>query len=425
MSGHIQHHEQTKGRELITLLVLTAVQFTHILDFMIIMPLGPQLMRGFQISPAQFTHLVAAYGLAAAISGFAGGFVLDRFDRKRALLILYAGFGLATLACGLAPSHHALLVARLAAGAFGGLSGSMVTAMVGDIIPPSRRGRAMSLVMASFPVASVLGIPIGLLLAGKFGWHAPFFLLAACAGVNLLIASFALPHLRTAVQSHRPVQQMREIVTHGIHLRAFALSAVLIMAGGCVIPFLAQSLITNLGIAESDLPKIYAVGGLATFVSMPLVGRLSDRVDRLRLFTVITVFAMIVVVVLTNLGPSSLAVACTVMALFMMTMSGRFAPAMAMISNSVAARYRGGFMSVNSALQQAASGIANMLAGMVVTQAPDGRLLGYPTLGIISVGFFACTLVLAARLSAAAPHVSKPTAKPGAPAAIAATEASA
>ena len=136
------HHALTKRRELTTLLVLCAVQFTHILDFMIMMPLGGQLMRAFDISPAQFTHLVASYGLAAAISGFAGGFFLDRFDRKRSLLALYSGFGLATLACGLAPSYETLLTARLAAGAFGGLAGSMVTAMVGDVIPPARRGRS-------------------------------------------------------------------------------------------------------------------------------------------------------------------------------------------------------------------------------------------------------------------------------------------
>ena len=409
MSGSAQHHELTKGRELATLVALAAVQFTHILDFMIIMPLGAQLMRVFQITPAQFSHLVASYGLAAAVSGLAGGFVLDRFDRKRALIILYAGFGLATLACGFASSHHALLAARVAAGAFGGLSGAMVTAMIGDIIPPARRGRAMSIVMAAFPVASVLGVPAGLLLAGHYGWHAPFFLLGACALINLVIASFALPHLRTAVRHNHPFKQMREIVTHGIHLRAFALSAVLVMAGGCIIPFLAPSLVANLGISEANLPKAYAVGGLATLFSTPLVGRLSDRFDRLHLLAGISAVAAVVVLVLTNLGPSSLAVACLIMALFMVTMSGRFAPAMAMVTNSVEARYRGGFMSVNSALQQAASGLGSVLAGVFVTTGPDGRLLGYPVLGFISVGFFALTVVCAARLRTAAPHVAHTT----------------
>jgi predicted MFS family arabinose efflux permease len=407
MSAPAEHHELSKGRELTTLLVLGAVQFTHILDFMIMMPLGAQLMRVFQITPAQFSHLVASYGLAAGVSGLAGGFVLDRFDRKRSLLVLYGGFGLATLACGFAPTHHALLVARLAAGAFGGLSGSMVTAMVGDIIPPSRRGRAMSLVMAAFPIASVLGVPAGLMLAARFGWHAAFYLLGACALVNFIVASLALPHLRTAVRHNNPITQMREIVTHGIHLRAFALSAVLVMAGGCIIPFLAPSLVANLGIAEADLPKAYAVGGLATLISTPLIGRLSDRFDRFNLLAVISVCAATVTLILTNLGHSSLAFACLIMALFMVTMSGRFAPAMAMVTNAVSARYRGGFMSVNSALQQTASGLANVLAGVFVTTRPDGQLLGYPTLGFVSVGFFVLTVVLAARLRRAAPHVSR------------------
>lgn len=407
MSGPAQHHELPRSREIITLLALAAVQFTHILDFMIIMPLGAQLMRVFQITPAQFTHLVASYGLAAALSGLAGGFVLDRFDRKRALLILYTGFGLATLACGFATTHHTLLAARLAAGAFGGLSGAMVTAMIGDIIPPARRGRAMSIVMAAFPVASVLGVPAGLILAGIYGWHAPFFLLGACALLNLIIASFALPHLRTAVRQNNPFRQMREIVTHGIHLRAFALSAALVMAGGCIIPFLAPSLVLNLGITEADLPKAYAVGGLATLVSTPVIGMLSDRFDRLHLLGVISFIAAAVVIVLTNLGPSSLAIACLIMALFMVTMSGRFAPAMAMVTNAVEARYRGGFMSVNSALQQAASGLGNVLAGVFITTGPGGHLLGYPKLGLVSVGFFVLTVFFAARLRTAAPHVSR------------------
>ena len=420
MPGSAQHHALTRSRELVTLLALAAVQFTHILDFMIMMPLGAQLMRVFQISPSQFSHLVASYGLAAAISGLAGGFVLDRFDRKRALLILYTGFGLATLACGFAPTHHWLLAARLAAGAFGGLSGSMVTAMIGDIIPPARRGRAMSIVMAAFPVASVLGVPAGLLLAGKYGWHAAFFLLGACALVNLVIASFALPHLRTAVRHNHPFQQMKEIVTHGIHLHAFALSAVLVMAGGCLIPFLAPSLVLNLGISEVDLPKTYAIGGLATLISTPIIGRLSDRIDRMYLLGIISLLAVCVVLILTNLGPSSLTFACVIMALFMVTMSGRFAPAMAMVTNAVEARYRGGFMSVNSALQQAASGLGNVLAGVFITTSPEGHLLGYPVLGLVSVGFFILTVVFAARLRSAAPHVSRSIPAPTPPTEVAA-----
>lgn len=411
----VEHHALSPPRESATLIALAAVQFTHVLDFMIMLPLGPQLMRAFDLTPAQFTHLVAAYGLAAALSGFAGGFFLDRIDRKRALVFVYAGFGLATLACALAPTHSALLAARLIAGAFGGISGSLVTAMIGDIIPPTRRGRAMSYVMSAFPLASVLGVPLGLTLAGWFDWHAPFYLLAGCSAFILALALFALPNIRTAIKNHQPIRQMRDIVTSGIHLRAFAVTCFLVMAGGCIIPFLAPSFVINYVLAESDLPKLYAIGGIAAFISAPIVGRLSDRLDRLHLLAGITFFAAVVVLILTNLETATFPVAAALMASFMVTISSRFAPAMAMVTDAVSARYRGGFMSVNSALQQASGGLANLLAGVFITTGAGGRLVGFPALGIASVAFFGLTLFCAARLKAAAPHVARAAKKSGTP----------
>lgn len=406
-AGH--HHALSPRRERVTLLALGAVQFTHILDFMIMMPLGAQLMRVFDISPAQFSQLVASYGLSAAVCGLAGGFVLDRYDRKRSLLFLYTGFGIATLACGLAPTHHWLLLARIAAGAFGGLAGSMVSAMVADVTPPARRGYAMSIVMGAFPLASVLGVPAGLVLAGRFGWHAPFFLLAGCSACVLMLASLALPPIRTAVQNHEPLRQMREIMSHGIHLRAFAVGAALVMAGGVLIAFLAPSYVANVGLDEAhELPWAYAAGGIATAISTPIIGRLSDRFDRLRLLAVMSALCVVTVLIITRLGPSSVAYASFIMAIFMVTMSGRFAPAMTMITNAVESRYRGGFMSVNAALQQAASAGASVLAGFFITREASGRLSGLPTLGYASIGFFVLTVILAAQLRAAAPHVSAP-----------------
>ena len=403
----VQHHELPRGRERATLLVLAAVQFTHILDFMIMMPLGEQLMRAFSITPAQFTHVVACYGIAAAVSGFAGGFVLDRFDRKRALLVLYSGFGLATLACGLAGNYQMLVLARLAAGAFGGLASSMVTAMVGDFIPPSRRGRAMGLVTAAFPVASVLGVPAGLMLAGHFGWHAAFFLLAGCTVVNLLVASLALPHLRTAVHGHQPWRQMKEIMTHRVHLRAFAVGTMLGMAGGILIPFLAPSFVANLGLNERvELPIAYAVGGVATAISTPIIGWLSDHMDRLRLLTYMSACSIVVTLVIMRLGHSSVIFASVMMALFMVSTSGRYAPAMTMVTNAVDARYRGGFMSVISALQLACNAVGALIAGFFVTQDPAGHLVGLPTVSYIAAGFFILTVLFAIELRAIAPHVA-------------------
>jgi predicted MFS family arabinose efflux permease len=287
--------------------------------------------------------------------------------------------------------------------------------MIGDVIPPERRGTAMSFVMTSFAVASVLGIPAGLLLADKFGWHAPFFMLASLAAINLVIGSLALPHIKTAVHDHQPWRQMREILSHGVHLRAFAVGAVLVMAGGCLVPFIAPSMVVNVGLTQSQLAWAYGAGGFCSIISMPIIGRLSDRVDKLRLLAIMSAAAIVVVLVLTRLGPASLTVACLVMALFMVTMSSRFTPAMAMVTNAVEARYRGGFMSVNAALQQAASGLANVIAGIFVTTDAAGHLLGYPTLGYAAIGFFVLTVLLAAELRAAAPHVSAPKKNPAVP----------
>jgi predicted MFS family arabinose efflux permease len=409
-------HAQTPGKERAILLMLTAVQFTHILDYMIIMPLGSHLMRVFGITPGQFSHLVAAYGIAAALTGFTGGFFLDRFDRKLALLTLYTGFGLATLACALAPTYHSLLIARFAAGGFGGVASSVLTAMIGDVIPPARRGRAMGMVGAAFPIASVLGVPLGLLLAEHFEWHAPFFLLGGVSALVLALGIQVLPRLHVVHAPAHPWRQMKAILTHPVHQRGFLLSAALVFAGGSIIPFLAPSMVANVGVPESRLWLIYAAGGVCTFASTPIFGWLSDRHDKLHVLGWLTLAGACVVLILTNLPAAPVGVAMLVTALFMVTMSGRFTPAMAMMANAVEARYRGGFMSVNSAVQQATSGLANITAGALVTSDAAGRLVGYPRVGLISLTFFGLTFYMAWRLRAIAPHAARPghIAAPGA-----------
>jgi predicted MFS family arabinose efflux permease len=280
--------------------------------------------------------------------------------------------------------------------------------------------------MAAFPVASVLGIPAGLFLAGKFGWHAPFFMLGGCALANLVLTSVALPHIRTAVIGHEPVRQMREILSHAVHRKALALGAVLIMGGGALVPFLAPSMVANMGLSEDrQLPIAYAVGGACTFFSMPVVGWLSDRINRFTLLAWLSVAASVVAIVITRLGPTPVTWVCVMMALFMMTMSGRFAPAMTMVTNAVEARYRGGFMSVNAALQQGASALANVIAGAFVTFDAAGHLVGYQILGYVAVGFFGLTVLLAAELRNAAPHVADASKQPSSAPAAAPAKAAA
>ncbi len=403
-----RHSERT------ILVILAAIQFTHILDYMIMMPLGAGLMKQFSLSPAQFSQLVAAYGGAAAAAGLLGGLFLGRIDRKRALTWLYVGFALSTLACALAPSHHALLAARLSAGVCGGLAGAVVVAMVADVVPPERRGRGMAFVMSAFPLASVAGVPLGILLANRFGWHAPFFLLAGIALPILFAIARLLPRRPPSAEaaSASPLSQMRGLLAEPVHWRGFAVTAALVTAGGCIIPFMAPSLVANAGVTEDLLPLVYLFGGAATFFSTPFVGRLTDRHDKLHVLAALTVPAIASALLVTHLGPAPLWVVLLVTTLFFVGMSGRFGPATTLVANSVAPRFRGGFMSLNSAVQQGASAAANLLGGALISRDSAGHLVGYGRVGWLSVGAFLLTLVLAHRLRAVAPHaaINRPSA---------------
>ena len=390
------------------LLTLAAVQFTHILDYMIMMPLGGGLMRQFNLAPAQFSHLVAAYGGSAALAGLFGGLFLDRVDRKRALIALYLGFALATLACALAPTHHALLAARVAAGVCGGLAGAVVVAMVGDAVPPARRGRGMAFVMSAFPIASVAGVPLGITLANKFGWHAPFFLIGTLAVPIVFAISRFLPHTLPATGPFgSPLGQMRELLSETVHWKCFAVTAALVAAGGCIIPFMAPSLLANAGVSDARLPWVYFCGGLATFATTPVIGRMTDRHDKFHVLAALTVPAAASALLVTHLGPSPLPLVLAFTTLFFVGMSGRFGPASTLVANAVAPRFRGGFMSLNSAVQQGASAMANLVGGLLIARDAGGRLTGYGRVGWVSVLAFVLTLILAHRLRAAAPHAAR------------------
>lgn len=385
------------------LYVLAAIQFTHILDFMIVMPLGPRLMGIFAITPAQFGFIVSTYTFSAGLFGLIAAWFLDRFDRKRALLWLYGGFAVGTFLCAVAPDYHLLVAARFLAGGFGGISGATILAVVGDAIPPQRRGAAMGTLFSAFSLASIAGVPAGLFLANRLGWHAPFFLLAGLSGVILALAARALPpvrdHLARGKQS--PWGEMRIVMGRGNHWLAFAMTAAMTMAGFLVIPYLSPSLVANVGLTNEQLPLIYLCGGAVTFFSMRWLGRLSDRMGLLRVFAAVSLLAMAPILAITHLPRAPVWAALIATTCFMVLTSGRFIPGMAMITNSVEGRYRGGFMSLNSAVQQFASGAASLIAGAVIVEGAGGRLEHYGTVGWIGAGCVVASIALAARLKPA------------------------
>src|SRR3954463_6196028 len=246
--------------ERLLLFLLAAIQFTTVVDFLIILPLGPQYMRVFHINPGQFGLIVSAYALSAGITGVTAGFFLDRFDRKRALLVLYSGFSLGTLFCALAPTYELLVAARVVAGAFGGVAGALILAIVGDVVPEERRGAAMGLVMSSFSVASICGVPLGLLLASRLNWHVPFFALAGLCVVVLLAALRVMPSLQGHLHHARAessAARMLAVLGHADHQMAFVFMAALTCTGFLIFPYIANYMVANVGLSEKQLPLIY------------------------------------------------------------------------------------------------------------------------------------------------------------------------
>jgi predicted MFS family arabinose efflux permease len=388
------------GAELLLLLVLAAVQFTHVMDFMIVLPLGPTFLREMDIAPFQFGIMVAAYGFSAALSGLLAAWFLDRFDRKRILLFLYAGFTTGTVLCAVAPGFIPLVVARAVAGAFGGIAGANVLAIVGDAFPEERRGRAMGVVMSAFSVASIVGVPAGFELARWVSWRLPFALLGAGSAAILVLAAWALPPLRGHLKRGRPAAaDTWAVLCHPGYARAYVLMLALVLSTSMIFPYLVTYLEFNVGRLESEVKWVYVCGGVASLVAMNIIGKLSDSFGKLPIFRLVAVFAVLPALAVTNLPPVSLAAALVVSTIFMAAASARMVPAMALITSCVVPRYRGSFLSLNASVQQLAFGLAALLGGALLGETTDGTpLTGFPTVGILASAFMLGSVVLAGTL---------------------------
>ena len=388
--------------KLLLLLTLAGIQFAHILDFMIMMPLGPILMAELAIDAHQFGLLVSSYTFTAALAGIPIAIIADRFERKRLLLTMFALVALATLACGLAPSYATLLVARGVAGVFGGMLGSMVHTMVGDLIPFERRGRASGTVMMAFSLSTIAGVPLSLFLANAFGWRMPFFLIATMAFVLLLIGAKQLPelrgHLPEAVLSDseraHPLAAIGETLRDANHLRALAFMALLMLGGFTVIPFITIYATANVGIRQEDIPYMYLAGGCATFFTSRWIGRLADAHGKVRVYRWVALGALVPLFVQTHLPPVALWVMIACATVFFIFVPGRMVPAMAIMTSAVKPRLRGTFMSLNGTVQNLFAGIAAYLGGLIMVQDATGKVVGYGNVGFVAMAATVVTLWL-------------------------------
>lgn len=378
----------SRQRELYLLLTLAGIQFAHILDFMIMMPLGPILMTAFGIGTHEFGLLVASYSFSAALSGLLGATFIDRFERKRLLLVMFALFGLATLACGLAPDYVTLLAARGLAGAFGGVMGALVQTIVGDAIPFARRARASGLVATAFSLSTVAGVPLSLWLANHFQWRAPFIFIALLSTVFIVVGFLVLPelhqHLSREKRAH-PFAAMFEVLRDANHLKALLYSSLIIFSGFTVIPFITVYAVGNVRIAPQDIPVVYLFGGSATLFTARRIGHWADRRGKVEVYRRLALAAMLPLLVVTHLGavPLWAWVICTTA--FFVLISGRMIPAMTIITSAARPRLRGTFMAINGTVQSLTMGLATTLAGYIITQDSTGQIVGYPWVGYVAV----------------------------------------
>ncbi len=388
-----------KKNEIILVLILALVQFTNIVDFMIVMPLGPVLKNLWGIDSTQFSRIVSVFSIGCFISAMVCLAFVDRFDRKKVLLLVYAGFTIGTFLCGLSQSYHQLLAARFVTGLFGGIGSSVILSMVGDYVAPERRGQAMGILMTGFALASVLGVPGGLWLAGNFQWHTPFIVLASLCSIVFVLAFLIVPsftfHLKNGVVKNTAFNILKNIFGDVNKRWALLLSSLLIMSHFSIIPFLTDFATYNLGVNyKTDVPLIYIIGGLLTVIVSPKVGKLSDTYGRLIVFTILSFLSIIPLTLIPNATTNSMWVLLPYFATFFIFSGSRMVVGSAEVTSATAMQERGSFMIVNSSIQQLSTGIMATIGGAIVSNDAAKRVLHYPTLGLIGVGFAMLALLV-------------------------------
>jgi len=360
--------------------VLAGIQFSHIVDFMIMMPLGPQITQQFGIGDAAFGFLVSAYTWAAAISGLVASAYVDRFDRKRLLMVLFVAFAIATLGCAVAWSYTSLVAARIATGLFGGVLSALVQTMVAELIPFERRGRAMSVILSAFSLATVVGVPTSLFIAAWSSWHMPF---VAIAVFGLLLSGVAwrvLPRMRGHMHAQeRPAMRamLASVLSDVNHRWAFLFSALMMFTGFAVIPYITIYLQANVGLNKQQVPLIYLFGGAATLFTARWIGKLSDRHGKVKMFTALAAFVVLPLQVLTHLGAVALPWVIALNTVMFVVLSGRMIPGMALVGASANPAVRGSFMAINSAVQSLSMGAAAFVGGLIISRDAQGLVQNY------------------------------------------------
>ncbi len=377
--------------QITVILILALTQFSVVLDFMVMSPLGDLLIKDLKITPAQFGVVVSSYAISAGVSGFLTASFADKFDRKKLLLFFYAGFIVGTLLCGLSTTYAFLVFARIFTGVFGGVISSISLAIVADLFDLDHRGRVMGFLQMGFGMSQILGIPISLYLANVWNWQAPFYLIVGLASAILITGMIVMKpvnaHLK--LQRENAFRHLWNTIANKEYRIGFMATAFMSLGGYLMMPWGSTYSVNNIGIGQDDLPFLFMIVGVATFAIMPVVGVLSDRIDKFKIFVFASISMVLAVLIYTNLPKVSLIVLILVNVFMMMGIMARMVPSQALTASIPSMKDRGAFMSINSSLQQMAGGIAALIGGSIVLQknttSPLERfdLLGFVVIAVI------------------------------------------
>ncbi|CAG4998138.1 sugar efflux transporter [Dyadobacter sp. CECT 9275] len=385
------------GYQIFIISILAFLQFTVVLDFMVLSPLGAILLKELSISTVQFGLVVSAYAFSAGAAGLLAAGFADKFDRKKLLIFFYTGFVFGTLLCALAPDYNFLLMARIVTGIFGGVIGSISYAIVTDLFPIEKRGRVMGFVQMAFALSQVIGIPIGLYLANIWGWHSPFQMIVGLSTIVGIIIFFKMKPITAHLLIQKEgsaFQHLRAIIATPAYLRGFAATTLLATGGFMLMPFGSAYGVHNLGIPLEKLPLLYMITGICMLIFSPLIGSLSDKIGKYKMFIAGSAVTCLMTLIYCNLGITPLWIIIILNILLFVGITGRMISASALMTAVPDPRDRGGFMGVNASVQQIAGGIASLIAGMIVTETATGSLDNYPLLGNVVVGAVVVTVLL-------------------------------
>lgn len=387
--------------QIFLIVLLALVQFTVFLDFMIVAPLGAHIFKALDISTAEFGLVVSAYAISAGVFGFVNAMFADKFERKKLLLILFMGIVISTFLCGIAPDYFILMFARTLAGAFGGTCSAMVQTIVGDAFELKVRGRVMGFVMLAIALTQIGGLPLGLYLATKFDWHAPFLFVGAFSLLVWLLLIWKMKPMNIHLNhrtTNNPLMTLWKILKEPKYQRAYYATLLVFVSGSLMMPYSTAFLVNNVKLTEDMLPALYLTLGICSLVMMPLVGRFSDKVGRFRMLALGIIISSCFIPVYTNMSVTPFSTVAILNVVIFTGILMRMVPFNALIIAVPELKDRGGFMSANSSLQQIGGGAAAFFGGLITYRASDGLLMNYNILGYITIAVSLLLMWLAYRV---------------------------